>query len=150
MSVFIDTSMLCARYREQDNSEEANKLFSSLKEPIWLSSFVIFEFRQAIRLQLFQYTHNHTQGCSKSIANDLLLKLEEEIRQGILSIISINWNDVHSLSERLSAKYTSAEGHRIVDVMHVATALHCKADIFLTLDAKQRKLAQAVGLKIKP
>lgn len=36
------------------------------------------------------------------------------------------------------------------EVLHIATALHLKAEQFLTFDAKQRKLATAAGLKVKP
>ena len=41
-------------------------------------------------------------------------------------------------------------GHRSLDVLHVATALHLGAREFLTFDANQRKLAAAEKLKVKP
>jgi predicted nucleic acid-binding protein len=41
-------------------------------------------------------------------------------------------------------------GHRSLDVLHVATALHLGAREFLTFDANQRKLALAENLKVKP
>jgi predicted nucleic acid-binding protein len=41
-------------------------------------------------------------------------------------------------------------GHRSLDVLHVATALHLGAREFLTFDANQRKLATAEKLKVKP
>jgi predicted nucleic acid-binding protein len=41
-------------------------------------------------------------------------------------------------------------GHRTLDVLHVATALHLKAREFLTFDGNQAELAKAVGLKVRP
>ncbi len=41
-------------------------------------------------------------------------------------------------------------GHRSLDVLHVATALHLGAREFLTFDLNQRKLASAEKLKVKP
>ncbi len=38
-------------------------------------------------------------------------------------------------------------GHHAFDVLHVATALHLGAKVFLTFDANQ-KLAEAEGLKV--
>jgi len=58
--------------------------------------------------------------------------------------------DVHSRAEELSKRQTAAGGHRSLDVLHVATALHLEAEEFLTFDANQRKLASAAGLNVKP
>jgi predicted nucleic acid-binding protein len=41
-------------------------------------------------------------------------------------------------------------GHRSLDVLHVATALHLGARELLTFDTNQRKLATAEKLKVKP
>jgi predicted nucleic acid-binding protein len=50
----------------------------------------------------------------------------------------------------MSKRRTIAGGHRSVDILHVATALHLGARIFLTFDTNQRKLAAAEKLKVKP
>jgi predicted nucleic acid-binding protein len=56
----------------------------------------------------------------------------------------------HRLAETLSKRHTMTGGHRSLDVLHVATALHLGAREFLTFDANQRKLATAEKLKVKP
>lgn len=38
-------------------------------------------------------------------------------------------------------------GHRTLDILHVATARHLAARDFLTFDARQKKLAKAIGLR---
>jgi hypothetical protein len=60
----------------------------------------------------------------------------------------VEWADVASIAERLSAQYTWTEGYRGFDVIRVATALHLGASEFLTFDAKQKKLANAEGLVV--
>ena len=39
-------------------------------------------------------------------------------------------------------------GHRLFDIVNVATALHLGASEFLTFDANQRQLAEAEGLRV--
>jgi predicted nucleic acid-binding protein len=69
---------------------------------------------------------------------------------GTTVVATADWLDVHRLAEILSKKHTIANGHRSMDVLHVATALHLGAKEFLTFDANQRKLAVAEKLKVKP
>jgi len=56
--------------------------------------------------------------------------------------------DVYSLADRLSVKHTFEQGHRTLDVLHVATALHLKSKTFLTFDQNQASLAKREGLKV--
>jgi hypothetical protein len=42
------------------------------------------------------------------------------------------------------------EGYRSFDILHVAAALASEAEEFLTFDERQRTLATAEGLKVKP
>jgi predicted nucleic acid-binding protein len=62
----------------------------------------------------------------------------------------VAWPEVHNLAESLSRNYTVKGGHRTLDVLHVATAVHLKADLFCTLDSAQAALARAAGLKVRP
>lgn len=48
----------------------------------------------------------------------------------------------------LSEKHTENHGHRLVDTLHVATALHFGAEQFLTFDANQKRLAEAEGMQV--
>ena len=57
-------------------------------------------------------------------------------------------SQAHRIAETLSAKHTGGRGHRIVDILHVATALHLGKAEFLTFDANQRRLAAAEGLRV--
>jgi predicted nucleic acid-binding protein len=69
---------------------------------------------------------------------------------GAVVVVTADWPDVHRLAETISKRHTIAGGHRSLDVLHVATALHLGAREFLTFDTNQRKLAAAEKLKVKP
>lgn len=64
--------------------------------------------------------------------------------------VTIDWLDVHRPAETLSKKHTPANGHRRMDILHVATALHLGAKEFLAFDARQHKLVPAAALKVEP
>ena len=80
----------------------------------------------------------------------MLGKFELNLSSGAVEILSVDWGDVHSLAERISARHTIRGGHRTLDVLHVATAIHTRMDSFITFDENQADLAKAEGLKSKP
>jgi len=80
----------------------------------------------------------------------MLADLQSDLSGGLLQITPLDWAKVISISEQLSAQHTSQEGCRGFDILHVATALEFGAKEFLTFDSRQRALAKAVKLKVKP
>ncbi len=147
MRCFADTSFLCALYREQDSSPRADKFMARLKGDIVVSSLVLWEFRQSTRFQVFRYTKDRTTGFSKSEAERMFAVLNANLNAGALILETVEWPDVHSLAEQLSAKYTMSGGHRPMDILHLATAAHLHADQFLTFDENQKKLALAESFR---
>lgn len=150
MIAFADTSLLCAIYREQEDSVEADGLMSGRNTPLAISSLVAFEFRQSVRLQIFRFSSDRRQGFSGEEASKMLAKFDANLAAGALEILPVTWPDVYSLGERLSARSTATGGHRSLDLLHVATALHCRASEFLTFDENQACLARANGLSVRP
>jgi len=110
---------------------------------------VIYEFRQSARFQVFRHSKDRSTGFSKRAANQMLDALQENINGGAILLIPVQWPEVHSTAERLSAQYTLA-GHRALDILHVATALQLEAEQLLTFDANQSALARAAGLEVAP
>jgi predicted nucleic acid-binding protein len=150
MNAFADTSFLYALYRQQENSPVADGLIGKAREPVYVSSLVLFEFRQSARLQVFRFSKDKTQGFSKREAQLMLAILEENIAIGALAIVPVDWQDVHSAAERLSSRHTATGGHRALDILHVATAIHLKVRNVLTFDKNQTALAKAAGLEVRP
>ena len=150
MNAFPDTSFLFALYRPQDNSLAARKYYATMTEPVHVSGLLLYEFRQSVRFQVWLHGQNPKKGIPDKEGVQALADLEANLAAGALVIVPAQWPDVHQIAERLSNFYTKAEGHRAFDVLHVATALHLDAREFLSFDDRQRKLAKAEGLKVRP
>jgi len=150
MNAFADTSFLYALYRPQENSPVADKFLETVREPVHVSSLVLFEFRQSTRFQVFRFSKDRTQGFSKREAQLMLAVLQENIADGAVVIAPVDWQEVHSIAERLSSRYTTTGGHRALDILHVSTAIHLKAQLLLTFDKNQIALTKAAGLEIRP
>ena len=150
MTAYPDTSFLCAVYRSQDNSPDAAAHFKALTEPLHVTGLLLYEFRQSLRFQVWRHTHDPKQGISETDCDNALADLQSDLDSGAVVIAAADWADVHRTAERLSSVHTRAEGHRALDTLHVATALHLEAKEFLTFDERQRKLALAEGLAVKP
>jgi predicted nucleic acid-binding protein len=150
MIAYPDTSFLCALYRRQDNSAAAAAHFKAMPEALHVSSLLLFEFRQSLRFQVWLHAQNPLKGFPQADCNQALADLQSDLDSGVTVIVPADWSDVHHIAERLSARYTEARGYRAFDLLHIATALHLAARIFLSFDSRQRKAATSEGLKVKP
>lgn len=147
MIAYPDTSFLCSVYREQEHSAQADAYRAQMTEPLRVSKLLDFEFRQAIRLQVWLHQQDKKKGYGQSEADQMLADWASDIATGIVEIIPVDHEAVLRLAEFLSSTYTPAGGNRTLDIMHVATAKHLLARDFLSFDGRQKKLAKAVGLK---
>ena len=150
MIAYPDTSFLCAMYVRQDNSPQAAAYFKAMPEALPVSGLLLYEFRQSARFQVWLQARDKNKGYPQNVADFALAKLQSNLDTGALVVAAVDWPDVHRLAETLSKRHTIAGGHRSLDLLHVATALHLEAREFLTFDANQRKLAAAEKLKVKP
>lgn len=147
MTDYPDTSFLCAVYREQDNSTEADAYRDSMTEPIRVSTLLEFEFRQATRLQVWLHSQDKKKGYTQAEADQMLADWESDIAAGHVEIIPTDAEAVLRMAEHLSEKHTALTGNRTLDILHIATAKHLSAKNFLSFDGRQKKLAKAIGLK---
>ena len=148
MKSFPDTSFLCSVYRTQTHSRKADTFMAKLVGPLPVSTFLLLEFRQSLRLQARLNAQDKTKGFPKHKATLMLRDLQSDLAAKVLEVVTVDWADVHQIAERLSATHTEQNGHRLAGIMQVATALHLAADGFLTFDGNQRLLAEAEGLKV--
>lgn len=148
MISFPDTSFLCALYRTQINSDRADKSMTALNGPLMVSSLLLLEFRQSVRLQTRLRRNDVTKGYSLPEGEKMLQDLQLDLNAGVLRITPVDWAAVHQRAETLSSTHTLTAGHRLADILHVATALQLGARTFLTFDINQKKLAEAEGLVV--
>jgi len=150
MTAFPDTSFLGAIYRRQDNSPAAAACFNSLPEPLHVSSLLLYEFRQSVRFQIWLHARDKSKGYSQTVAASALSDLQSNLDIGAILMVEEDWPGVYRRAETLSKRHTQTDGHRSLDLLPVATALHLEAREFLTFDTNQRKLATAEKLRVKP
>lgn len=149
MSCFPDTTFLCALYRTQVNSPRADQFMAGLSAALGVSSLLLLEFRQSIRLQIRLHLNDRSKGFSQTEGRQMLNDLQVDLNAGLLTTIPVDWAAVHQRAEALSSAHTLAAGHRLADILHVSTALHLGVVEFLTFDSNQRKLAEAEGLVVR-
>lgn len=150
MIAFPDTSFLCALHVRQVNSPAAIAYAKAMPEALHVSTLMLYEFRQSVRFQVWLHARDKSKGYPQTIADAALDGLQSDLEAGAVVPVTADWPDVHRLAETLSKRHTMTGGHRSLDVLHVATALHLGAREFLTFDTNQRKLAAAEKLKVKP
>lgn len=149
MTCFPDTSFLCSLYRRQVHSSRAIAFMAGRTGPLPVSTLLLLEFRQSLRRQVRLHATDRTKGFGKNEATQMLRDLESDLRTGVVEVVAVDWSMTHQRAEELSARHTERRGHRLTDILHVATALHLDKDEFLTFDANQKALAKAEGLKIR-
>jgi predicted nucleic acid-binding protein len=62
----------------------------------------------------------------------------------------VNWGRVYRAAAQWAALYTPRVGCRSLDVLDVALAKKLNAREFFTFDERQKSLALALGLAVKP
>jgi predicted nucleic acid-binding protein len=121
-----------------------------MPEALHVTALLLYEFRQSVRFQVWLHGRDKSKGYPQADCDRALADLQTDLDTGAVVVVTADWADVCRLAETLSKRHTIAGGHRSLDVLHVATALHLGAREFLTFDANQRKLAAAEKLKVKP
>jgi predicted nucleic acid-binding protein len=143
---YPDTSFLCALYRTQDNSPQAIAYRAEMTEPLHVTRLLLWEFRQSVRFQAFRHSHNRQLGYPLHEAEKMISDLNDDLHQGLVVSVEMDFIDVLVAGERISKSRTFSGGHRSFDILHVASALERGAKEFLTFDGNQMKLAAAEGM----
>jgi predicted nucleic acid-binding protein len=146
MTAYPDTSFLCSLYRKQAFSTEALAYRAAMTETLHVTELLQFEFFQAIELQVFLHANDRTKGYPRSEAQAITLRWNQHLAGGSAKIVTCNMDAVIRQAQQLALVHTAAGGHRSLDVLHVATAVHLGAKEFLSFDQRQIALAKSLGL----
>jgi hypothetical protein len=78
-----------------------------------------------------------------------LRQLEADLRDQTLIIHTpSDWTNAFREAEKVGARQNESIGCRSVDLFHIGAAIDWGADLFLTFDARQKKMAKAVGFAV--
>ena len=144
MRDYPDTSFVLSLYLLDVHSLKAAAYLAGRNRPLAVSALLACEVEQALGHAMFRKTVGPAQG------HKALSDWQADLASGAVTIVGTDWP--HALEEawRIARLRTVTEGHRSLDILHVAAALVLEAEELLTFDERQRKLANAEGLKVKP
>ena len=144
VDAYADSSFLLSLLRVDSNHEAAMRYMAECGETLAFNPLHRVELRNALRnAQAFgQITENERRLAFRQI--------EQDLQAGLLIYTRVSWTDVFRLADELSNKHSGKEGQRTIDLLHVALAVECGAKIFLSFDRRQRNLAKAANLIVKP
>ena len=144
MKAYADSSFIVALYLQQQSSSAAAKFMVQQDTALPFTPWHRLEVRNAIRLAVFHRTIGSPE------AKLQLRQMELDLRQETLIVHSpVDWVNVLREAEKLGAMHNASVGCRSSDLFHVAAATEWGADLFLTLDERQKKMARAAGLSVK-
>ena len=141
---YADSSFLVSLYRKDANRASADAFMARARPALGLSHLNRIELRNALRnaTSFGEITEPECRAAFRQIEHDL--------DEAILSHVAVDWTHVFRRVDELSETHAHRGGQRTIDLLHVAIALECGAGMFLSFDRRQRRLAAAVGLKVRP
>lgn len=143
MSVYADTSFLVSLYVLDANSERAATYIQQAKLPILLTAFGELELTNAISLRLFrrELTPSKIKAARALVHKDFV--------DGVL-LTKLLATSSFEKAMQMARHRTPHLGTRTLDILHVASALELRAEMFYTFDHNQARLAKAEGLLVAP
>jgi predicted nucleic acid-binding protein len=140
--LYLDTSAVLKLYLEEEGTPEVVDLVAGQSEPLPVWFLTEVEFTNAVRFKVF------TAELKESEVEDLLARYHEHKAEGRFFTPALDPVILQELSLRMTSR-TPRLGCRALDLLHVAAARLCEADLFVTSDECQSKLAEAEGLTVR-
>ena len=100
------------------------------------------EFMDALQLKVFL---KKATAAQVTAARALV---ESDLKSGVLVSPRAEWKDIFAEAVKLAEQHTGTIGCRSLDILHCAAAKVLVASEFISTDARQKKLAVAMGLNL--
>jgi predicted nucleic acid-binding protein len=138
--IYLDTGCLVKLYYPEPESQKVAALVAG--KSICFNPLHELELTNALHLKLFHRTASpaQVQAAAELVAAD--------VKSGVLLQAVANWEKVFRSATDLARQHSSSFGCRSLDVLHCASALVLEAAEFVSMDARQKQLADAMGLKL--
>ena len=140
--IYADTSFLFSLYALDDNTAAANDIYQADgRRPLLLTEWQELELANTLRLGLHRARRQRlplryqTANCLK--------RLHEDVLEGRLRRVKLDWPACARQAGKLSAEYTESLGIVMLDLWHLACAIELGADTFWTFDQEQAVVAHA-------
>lgn len=143
-AIYADSSFLISLHCDDSNADAAREYMRRKAATLVFNPLHRLEVRNGLRLRVFQGSMTPTE------LSAALRLIENDLADGLLLHVPLAWTDALRQAEKLSAAHAEELGCRAADTLHVAAALLAESGLFLSFDKKQRALAKAAGLQVKP
>lgn len=152
MKTYADSSFILRLVTGEPDSPETIAEYRRLGAPrILFLALHALEVRNAILQRAFHQRRSVLPDARRHIARErdaALSRLEHFIsRRGLLEV-SLDMDAAIGRASEISREHGERLAVRAIDLLHVACALTLECDLFLTTDARQAQLAEAVGLRV--
>jgi predicted nucleic acid-binding protein len=141
LKVYADTSFLISLYSPDSNSAAAARTMKSSRADHYVTVFGELEVINALELRVFRGELTGSQAQSS------FQDFEHDLRDGVLLLRPLS-EQVFERASQLSRQTTAKLGTRTADLLHIAAALELGVEYLYSFDQQQRRLAQAVRLKL--
>jgi predicted nucleic acid-binding protein len=141
---YADSSFLISLHTNDANAGAARRFMARSPAPLAFNPLHRLEVFNGLRLAVFRGEMTREERAQA------MRQIEEDLADGILVHQAMPWTDALRKAEHLSAAHAEQTGSRSADTLHVAAAMLAGARRFLSFDQRQRDLARAAGLTVKP
>lgn len=142
---YADSGFIVSLYRPSEGfSVEARRAIQQSPGPVFLSPLSLLEIRNALNLAIRRGEMGETER------EAILADIRRQLEAGYFRMAEASQSEIYAKAGDLSDTHTPAIGTRSLDLMHLATAVLCKAQRLLSTDTRQREAAKAEGLEVKP
>jgi predicted nucleic acid-binding protein len=141
-SFYADPSALLKLYLHEPRSRAMTAWRARFPGPLLVTHHGRVELINGIALAA------HRRMISAAAFVAALTALDDDFASGRYRQADLLWRSALKRAGDLSRQHTHVFGTRSLDVLHVASALELNLARFATFDARQQKLARAVGLKV--
>jgi predicted nucleic acid-binding protein len=137
---YLDTGCLVKLYYPEPDSA---KVIARIQgKPVCYTPLHELEFVNALQLKVFL---GNATVAQTTAARALV---EGDLKSGVLVAARSDWDNVFQEAVRLAQQHTALFGCRSLDVLHCAAAKVLAVAEFISTDARQKKLALAMGLNL--
>lgn len=141
--VYCDTSFLLSLFVRDSGSVLADRQVKDLSTPIVWTPWHELEFAAGLEARIGRGDNTREEGRS------VYRRVSECQSMGFFVVRSPrDWTSVHQQGVKLAKSYSAEFNNRGLDVLHVALCEELDLSDFWSRDMRQRKLAEARGLRV--
>jgi predicted nucleic acid-binding protein len=138
--IYLDTGCFVKLYYPEPDSAKVVALIQG--KPLCHTPLHELEFVNALQLKVFSSSATAAQVTAARAL------IQSDLKAGVLVYPAGEWKDIFVEAVRLAEQHTSIIGCRSLDILHCAAAKVLAAEEYITTDARQKKLAAAMGLNL--